>query len=63
MPVNPAFVPLPKVDVREVEELNRVGSEDLIIPDSDGENDDCGAEHEGLGPAGGRLGLSRFLYN
>ncbi|KAK4157688.1 hypothetical protein C8A00DRAFT_39968 [Chaetomidium leptoderma] len=40
LPVNPAFVPLPKVDLEEVEALNRsLGSEDQIIPESDGEND------------------------
>ncbi|KAK3942055.1 hypothetical protein QBC46DRAFT_457857 [Diplogelasinospora grovesii] len=43
LPVNPSFVPLPKVDLAEVEALNKaLGSEDQIIPDSDGENDpDC----------------------
>ncbi|KAJ4163881.1 hypothetical protein LMH87_005585 [Akanthomyces muscarius] len=43
LPVNPAFVPLPKVDVDEVEALHKPcggGSEDQIIPDSDGEDDD-----------------------
>jgi exonuclease-1 len=71
MPVNPAFVPLPKVDVAEVEALNRAyGSEDQIIPDSDGENDadafDAGEEGGRLDGEGrqadGRLNLSRFLY-
>lgn len=57
MPVNPAFVPLPKVDVAEVEALNTIGSEDLIIPESEGENEDG----EGKGGVG-RLKLSRFLY-
>lgn len=60
MPVNPAFVPLPKVDVAEVEALNRTyGSEDQIIPDSDGEDDPDSIEDP---QTGGRLGLSRFLY-
>lgn len=37
---NPASVPLPKMDLAEVEALNRpCGSEDQIIPDSDGESD------------------------
>ncbi|KAL2137142.1 hypothetical protein VTI74DRAFT_8774 [Chaetomium olivicolor] len=61
-PVNPAFVPLPKVDMKEVEALNRpLGSEDLIIPESDGENE---AEEDGLKPmtAARRLNLSKFLY-
>lgn len=68
--VNPAFVPLPKVDVAEVEELNRaVGSEDLIVPESEGENDDDvetaeeGREGKGGGGPGGRLGLGRFLFS
>lgn len=40
LPLNPAFVPLPKVDLAEVEALNRTGgSEDQIIPGSDDEND------------------------
>ncbi|KAM7207981.1 hypothetical protein V8F20_001775 [Naviculisporaceae sp. PSN 640] len=40
VPLNPASVPLPKVDLEEVEALNRpCGSEDQIIPDSDGESD------------------------
>lgn len=39
-PVNPSFVPLPKVDLEEVETLNQpLGSEDQIIPDSEGEDD------------------------
>ncbi|OIW26453.1 hypothetical protein CONLIGDRAFT_580770, partial [Coniochaeta ligniaria NRRL 30616] len=58
-PVNPAFVPLPKVDVAEVEALNGVGSEDLIVPESEGENEDADGES---GQSGGRLKLSRFLY-
>ncbi|KAM0269643.1 hypothetical protein ACHAQH_009686 [Verticillium albo-atrum] len=65
MPVNPSFVPLPKVDLKEVEALNRpVGSEDMI-PDSDEENDPD-EKHDGV--AGGEnssnvgLSLSRFLY-
>jgi len=62
MPVNPAFVPLPKVDVREVEQLNMTGSEDLIIPDSDGETDDIFEAGDGAGSSGGgRMGLGRFL--
>ena len=58
MPVNPAFVPLPKVDLDEVEALNGPveGSEDQIIPDSDGEVDDG----EALPPK--KLNLSRFAY-
>lgn len=62
-PVNPAFVPLPKVDLTEVEALNKPGgSEDQIIPDSDEEND---PPHEMTGDqdkSSGRLNLSRFVY-
>lgn len=39
VPVNPSFVPLPKVDLKEFEALNQGGSEDQIIPDSDGEEE------------------------
>jgi exonuclease-1 len=63
-PVNPSFVPLPKVDLAEVEALNRpLGSEDQIIPRSDGETDDEAEEHnQGRQPLR-PLDLSRFLYN
>lgn len=58
LPVNPSFVPLPKVDVTEVEALNRsCGSEDQILPDSDGEIED---EVE-LPPR--KLNLSRFAFS
>ncbi|KAK1998705.1 hypothetical protein LX36DRAFT_633837 [Colletotrichum falcatum] len=68
MPVNPSFVPLPKVNLAEVEALNApCGSEDQIIPDSDGENEDdvfaggLGATDEDSRPK--PLNLSRFVYN
>merc|ERR1712000_786561 len=40
-PVEPASLPLPKVDVAEIAALNRSmgGSEDQIIPNSDGEDE------------------------
>ncbi|CAM1504247.1 Fc.00g018380.m01.CDS01 [Cosmosporella sp. VM-42] len=58
VPVNPSFVPLPKVDLKEVEALNRpYGSEDQIIPDSDGEEDDE------LGFSPKKLNLSRFTFS
>ncbi|KAI0845044.1 hypothetical protein F5Y00DRAFT_247475 [Daldinia vernicosa] len=66
MPINPAFVPLPPVDLEEVEALHRpMGSEDLITPES--ENDEALDEQENLGSdkgkAGGRrMDLSRFLF-
>lgn len=65
LPVNPAFIPLPKVDIEEVKALNRpLGSEDQIIPDSDEENDpDASEDVAGDRPASSkRLNLSRFLY-
>ena len=56
--MNPSFVPLPKVDLKEVEALNRqCGSEDQIIPDSDGEDDDE------LGFSPKKLNLSRFVFS
>lgn len=63
-PINPAFVPLPKVDLAEVEALNKSGgSEDQILPDSDEEND----PPAGLGPSklrpSRRLDLSAFAYS
>jgi len=69
--VNAALVPLPNVDLQEVEALNLlVGSEDQIVPDSDGENDadSIGVEVDAEGserkPAtfSSRLNLSQFLY-
>ncbi|KAF7547615.1 hypothetical protein G7Z17_g7609 [Cylindrodendrum hubeiense] len=57
VPVNPAFVPLPKVDLKEVEALNRTcGSEDQIIPDSDDEDEDFDAPPK-------KLNLSRFAFS
>ena len=72
LPLNPSFVPLPKVDLAEVEALNRpLGSEDEIIPDSDGENEpeflaEAGMEDSSAPTSSEslqeRLNLSRFLY-
>lgn len=57
LPVNPSFVPLPKVDLDEVEALNRpCGSEDQMVPDSEDEAED---EAE-LPPK--KLNLSRFAF-
>lgn len=57
VPVNPAFVPLPKVDLVEFEALNRShGSEDQIVPDSDEEDD------EEIDAAPRKLDLSRFAF-
>ncbi|KAG7113618.1 Exodeoxyribonuclease 1 like protein [Verticillium longisporum] len=66
LPVDPSFVPLPKVDLDEVEALNRpVGSEDMI-PDSDEENDLDDEKHGSImgdeNSGNASLNLSRFLY-
>lgn len=64
IPDNPAFVPLPAVDVEEVEVLGRpLGSEDQIIPESDGEEEDGENERSKALPSGRRLNLSKFLYS
>ncbi|KAF9873499.1 exo1 protein [Colletotrichum karsti] len=66
IPVNPSFVPLPKVDLAEVEALNApCGSEDQLVPDSDGENDDvfCAPDEPGRDSRPRALNLSRFVYN
>lgn len=63
LPLNPAFVPLPKVDLAEVEALNKPGgSEDQIIPDSDEENDPPLKLIEESHHSSSRLDLSRFVY-
>lgn len=63
LPTNPAFVPLPKVDLAEVEALNRPGgSEDQIILDDDEENDPPLGLVDESHHSGNRLDLSRFVY-
>ncbi|KAI3402027.1 hypothetical protein diail_4001 [Diaporthe ilicicola] len=63
LPLNPAFVPLPKVDLAEVEALNQPGgSEDQIIPDGDEENDLPLGLITKSHQSSGRLDLSRFVY-
>ncbi|KAI1081010.1 hypothetical protein F5B20DRAFT_538205 [Whalleya microplaca] len=69
MPLNPAFIPLPPVDLEEVEALNRTeGSEDLLAPESENEEFIEGVENMGHGKAklgGGnnnKMDLSRFLF-
>jgi len=62
-PVNPSFVPLPKVDLEEVASLNRpMGSEDYIVPASDGEDDDASSSEPVIEEDTKRLDLSRFLF-
>ncbi|KAI1325552.1 hypothetical protein F5Y16DRAFT_260729 [Xylariaceae sp. FL0255] len=65
LPTNPAFVPLPLVDVAEIEALNPsvgVGSEDLLVPDSEAEDADVAAASPEGKRACGPLDLSRFLF-
>lgn len=62
LPVNPAFVPLPKVDVEEVAALNSCGSEDqipFIDKDTEAESD---SEFTTSRTSHTRLDLSRFLH-
>ena len=68
IPVNPAFVPLPPVDFAEVEALNvALGSEDLLVPDSETEELEAAPEMENRDPMGKkthcrRMGLSRYMF-
>lgn len=60
-PIDPALVPLPSVDLDEMEALNKpCGSEDQIIPDSDGEEE--GEDEEARLPTK-KLNLARFVYS
>lgn len=62
-PINPAFVPLPKVDLAEVEALNKAGgSEDQIIPDSDEENEPPAEMVDAKHGSNRLLDLSRFVH-
>lgn len=62
LPVNPSFVPLPRVNLKEVEALNLpCGSEDQIIPASDDEDDFEDDEFVDDQPAK-KLNLARFAY-
>lgn len=59
--INPALVPLPKVDLNEMQALNKpCGSEDQIIPDSDGEEED---EEEEVKLPTKKLNLAQFVYS
>ncbi|KAK4203567.1 hypothetical protein QBC40DRAFT_274544 [Triangularia verruculosa] len=63
--VNPASVPLPRVDLAEIEALSQpVGSEDLILPSSDGELEQEDEKVVGELPQVVNKGvdLSRFKY-
>ncbi|KAH6605995.1 nuclease [Trichoderma cornu-damae] len=60
-PIDPALVPLPKVDLDEMEALNKpCGSEDQIIPDSEGEEE---GEEEETKLAAKKLNLARFVHS
>ncbi|POS69909.1 exonuclease 1, partial [Diaporthe helianthi] len=63
LPTNPAFVPLPKVDLAEVEALNTPGgSEDQITSDGDEENNTQLEFVKESHHSSSRLDLSRFVY-
>ena len=61
--VNPSFVPLPKMDLAELEALNRpCGSEDQLVPESEGETEQLGEDDaEESAPVKG-LDLARFAF-
>ncbi|KAI0905162.1 hypothetical protein F4823DRAFT_154690 [Ustulina deusta] len=68
IPVNPAFVPLPPVDLAEVEALNRsIGSEDLLGPESEAEELEAAPELENPDRRGKKIScraidLSRYMF-
>ncbi|KAI1273534.1 hypothetical protein F5Y07DRAFT_252167 [Xylaria sp. FL0933] len=68
IPVNPAFVPLPPVDLAEVEALNRsIGSEDLLVPESETEELEAAPESENTDPRGKKtsyrtMNLSQYMF-
>ncbi|KAI0468151.1 hypothetical protein F4859DRAFT_216067 [Xylaria cf. heliscus] len=69
IPVNPAFVPLPPVDVAELEILNGpIGSEDLLVPESETEELEATPGLENMDPMGKKksrgkaLDLSQYMF-
>lgn len=66
LPVNPAFVPLPKVDLDEVAALNMCGSEDQIPFIDKGAEMESEADGDNATYVGTnlhvRLDLSRFMH-
>ncbi|KAI0876182.1 PIN domain-like protein [Hypoxylon argillaceum] len=68
IPINPAFVPLPSVDIAELEMLNGpIGSEDLLVPESETEELEAAVELESINPTGRQtsrrtMDLSRFMF-
>lgn len=62
-PLDPAMIPLPPVDEAENQSLaGSAGSEDLIIPDSEGEDEALSPGGCSLDRSKGDLDLGRFLY-
>lgn len=63
-PINPSLVPLPRVDMEEVESLNTIGgSEDLILGHSDEENEPPAEMASVKASSRRRLDLSKFLLS
>ncbi|KAI2467367.1 hypothetical protein F4781DRAFT_402601 [Annulohypoxylon bovei var. microspora] len=70
LPINPAFVPLPPVDLDEVEALHQpLGSEDFMVSENENEDEDDAEEEgqENMGEkkkrkGGKKMDLSRFLF-
>ncbi|TGJ85488.1 hypothetical protein E0Z10_g3237 [Xylaria hypoxylon] len=68
IPVNPAFVPLPPVDVAELEALNGpIGSEDLLVPESETDELETGPGLENRDPTGKKgsrrtMNLSQYIF-
>ncbi|KAI1424207.1 hypothetical protein F5Y12DRAFT_467087 [Xylaria sp. FL1777] len=68
IPVNPAFVPLPPVDLAEVEALNgTIGSEDLLVPESETEEFETAPMSENTDPRGKKtscrtMDLSQYMF-
>ncbi|KAI2635757.1 hypothetical protein GGS26DRAFT_511553 [Hypomontagnella submonticulosa] len=68
LPINPAFIPLPPVDLEEVEALNGpIGSEDLMMPESDNDEPRDGLENLAKAQSNNKAGckklnLSSFLF-
>jgi exonuclease-1 len=68
IPVNPAFVPLPLVDVAELVALNGlIGSEDLLVPENETDELEAASELEKVDATKNKTGsrkldLSRYLF-
>ncbi|KAI1129758.1 hypothetical protein F5Y10DRAFT_237579 [Nemania abortiva] len=68
IPINPAFVPLPSVDVAELEMLNEsLGSEDLLVPESETEEVEAVLELGNANPTAAQksrrtMDLSQYMF-